>query len=687
MGISANPNERYSVMRVDKAEGKNLAQGELLLIAKPLTADDAPLKKNMNILAWSEIKEIEAENLDRLTARHPFYEKDSLFMLGDHVLMTDGTGLVHTAPAHGLEDYEIGLRYALEPFNPVDDHGRFKSELPIFGGKDINEATPEILQLLEDNGSLIAKSKLSHSYPHCWRCKKPVIYRTTPQWFISMEHNDLRKKALSAITNDVRWTPEWGSNRIYSMVENRPDWCISRQRLWGVPIALFTCKKCGKVITDDAVQAKVIASFKERGADAWYENDISYYLGNDTKCPACGGDIQKEMDILDVWFDSGTSHAAVCEVREELGGTADMYLEGTDQHRGWFHSSLLESIATRGKAPYKEVLTHGFVVDDDLQKMSKSLGNAVTPDEILKTYGAEILRLWVAAEDYTNDIRISPLILTRLVESYRKIRNTCRFLLGNLYDFEPADALEFKELKQLDRYILLKWQDCLERLYNGFENYQFHIFFHSIMNFCTNDLSSFYLDIIKDRLYSSIPDSGDRRSAQTAIFILTKELAAVIAPILSFTADEVWEFIPAWDGKPESVFTEYFPKLGRFEDDALRLRFDRLLSVRKVANRALEKARADKIIGHSLDAALVIGVKDGRDELSNLDEELSRLLIVSEAEIRDYDEGAAEKDDSTSVSALPSDAPKCERCWSRSKQTDENGLCPRCVEVLKGMRR
>jgi isoleucyl-tRNA synthetase len=456
MGISLNPYERYCIMRVDKSSSKNLKPGELLLIAKPLAAETSPLKGNMGVLAWSEIREVNPQALDGAYARHPFYEKDSLFMLGEHVLMTDGTGLVHTAPAHGLEDYEIGLRYGLNAFNPVDDNGRFIPDLPLFAGRDINEATADILKTMDENGSLIASGILSHSYPHCWRCKKPVIYRSTPQWFISMQHNDLRKNALSAILNSVRWIPSWGSNRIYSMVENRPDWCISRQRNWGVPIALFVCRECGHIITNEEIQSKIIASFEEHGADAWYENDIPFYLGEDYRCPKCGSnDIHKEMDILDVWFDSGTSYAAVCEVREELGGKADMYLEGTDQHRGWFHSSLLESIATRGKPPYKEVLTHGFVVDDDLQKMSKSVGNALTPDEILKDYGAEILRLWVAAEDYTNDIRISNLILKRLVESYRKIRNTCRFLLGNLYDFSPTDALKFEDLKELDRFILL----------------------------------------------------------------------------------------------------------------------------------------------------------------------------------------------------------------------------------------
>lgn len=691
MGISAHPSEIYSVMRVDEATSANLKQGELLLVAQPLTKDDAgetPLREKMGIVRWTEVKSMPGKDLDRLIARHPFYDRDSLLMVGEHVLMTDGTGLVHTAPAHGQEDYVIGNLYGLEVFNPVDDYGKYKADLPLFGGMDINTANKEILNLMQENGSLIASSMFSHSYPHCWRCKKPVIYRATPQWFISMEHNNLRQKALNAIEHEVKWIPAWGANRIHSMVENRPDWCISRQRTWGVPIAMFTCRSCDNIIMDQEIEDRVVKSFEEHGADAWFDFDNDYFLGKDAVCPHCGSkDIKKESDILDVWFDSGTSHAAVCEVRPELG-KADMYLEGTDQHRGWFHSSLLESIATRGKAPFREVLTHGFLVDADLRKMSKSLGNVVTAEELVKAHGAEIIRLWVAGEDYTEDIRLSKDIIKRVEESYRKIRNTGRYLLGNLYDFNPdTDMLPFDELMDLDKYILLRWQDTLKKIYAGYDAYQFHMFYHTFINFCINDLSAFYLDIIKDRVYSYGAASKMRRSAQSAMFTLIKEMAVVMAPVLSFTSDEVWDYLPAWNGKEEFVFEETFPPADRFSDDALRAKFDLLLEVRKTANKALETARADKVIGHPLDAKIFIGMKSGVDSLLSINEGLTRLLIVSEAEVLPFDkvpDGSINEEGTIIVKAQLSDAQKCDRCWTRSRDVGEKteGLCNRCADVL-----
>ncbi|KAL1110064.1 hypothetical protein AAG570_014044 [Ranatra chinensis] len=492
MAISANPAEEYSVMRVDKvqddAQAGNLKEGELLLVAAP---------------RWSLVKSISGDSLEHLQTKHPFYDRTSMIILGDHVLMTDGTGLVHTAPAHGLEDYAVGNKYGIEVYNPVDDYGKFREDLPLFGGMDINKANKKIIDLMQDNGTLIAWGKMEHSYPHCWRCKEPVIYRSTPQWFISMEVNGLREKALDAVYNKVKFIPSWGSNRIGSMVENRPDWCISRQRVWGVPIALFTCRKCEGVIFNEEMEKKVIDSFVKMGADAWFEHDVEYYLGKDAKCPHCGsGDIRQETDILDVWFDSGTSHAAVCEARPELG-EADMYLEGSDQHRGWFQSSLLESIATRGKAPFKEILTHGFLVDADMKKMSKSVGNVVLPEEIIAKHGAEIMRLWVASEDYTDDIRISDEIIKRQVESYRKIRNTMRYLLGNLYDFNPdEDSVPFAEMMDLDRYILLKLDETLNKIYAGYEDYQFHAFLPCFYEFLHNrSISSVFRYIKRQALF------------------------------------------------------------------------------------------------------------------------------------------------------------------------------------------
>jgi isoleucyl-tRNA synthetase len=624
-----------------------------------------------------------------MTAKHPFYDRESLVIIGEHVLMTDGTGFVHTAPAHGMDDYIIGNRYKLEVFNPVDDFGAFKADLPIFGGKKIKDANVEIIRLMDENGTLITSSKLNHSYPHCWRCKEPVIYRATPQWFISMGVNDLRKKALAAIEEQVRWIPAWGGNRLHSMVESRPDWCISRQRSWGVPIALFTCRKCEGVIINKDVEQKILDSFVGMGADAWFEHDIAYYLGENAKCPHCGsGDIRKETDILDVWFDSGTSHAAVCEVRPELKTRADMYLEGTDQHRGWFQSSLLESVATRGVAPFKEVLTHGFVMSGDMRKMSKSSGNVVSPEELIKNYGAEIIRLWVSCEDYTEDIRISNDIIKRQVEAYRKIRNTARYLLGSIHDFNPdTDSVSFEKMTELDRYILLRWEETLEKIYGGFDNYQFHIFYHTFMNFCISDLSALYLDVIKDRVYSYAPASFERRSAQTVMYILAKEMAIVMAPVLSFTADEVWEYLPAAKDKTEYVFEETFPKLDRFRNDGLTDKFAKLLSARKAVNKALELSRSEKIIGHSLDAKVIIGTKE---QMPSIDEGLARFLIVSEAEVTQFDDvtdGVLNEEGTFTVRVSPSEAPKCVRCWTHSgsvgKSSKHIELCDRCVKVME----
>jgi isoleucyl-tRNA synthetase len=475
------------------------------------------------------------------------------------------------------------------------------------------------------------------------------------------------------------------------MIETRPDWCISRQRSWGVPIALFTCEDCGHIIINEEIEKKIVASFVQEGADAWFEHDAQYYLGKDPKCPACGsGKVFKETDILDVWFDSGASHAAVCEERPELGGQADMYLEGTDQHRGWFHSSLLESIATRGKAPFREVLTHGFVVDGDLKKMSKSLGNFITPEDLIDKYGAEIIRLWVAAEDYTGDIRISDDILKRLVESYRKVRNTSRYLLGSLADFNPdKDCLVFADLADLDRYILLRWERVLEKIYAGYKNFQFHIFHHIFLNFCINDLSSFYLDIVKDRLYSSGASSCERRSGQTAIFRLIKEMAVVMAPVLSFTADEIWDYLPSWENKPEFVFEEEFPPINVLKDDGIVSKMEKLIAVRKTANKALELSRAEKIIGHSLDADLVIGLKNKDDEadILSVDEGFARMLIVSSARFapfEDIKDGVLNEEGDIIVSVKAGSAPKCERCWIRDAGVGRKheGLCERCSEVL-----
>lgn len=677
----------YALIKVCESENKNIAEGEYLIVADKLLEN---LTTEFKIKSFETVKTFTGAELEGLVNKHPFYERDSMIIVGDHVTIDAGTGLVHTAPGHGQEDYVVGMKYGLEVLNPVDDYGVFKPDTELFAGEHINKANPKIIELLDKTGILLNHSEINHSYPHCWRCKKPVIFRATPQWFISMETNSLREKALEEIKR-VQWIPSWGQNRINAMIESRPDWCISRQRTWGVPIAVFTCQDCEEVYIPKDVQEKVVQAFREHGADAWFDMETEEFVGKDASCKKCGSSrLRKETDILDVWFDSGVSHAAVCEERKELGWPVNMYLEGSDQHRGWFHSTLLESVGTRGRAPYDEVLTHGFVVDGKGRKMSKSAGNVVSPDEIINKYGAEVLRLWVAAEDYTEDIRISNDIVNRLVESYRKIRNTARYLLGVISDFNPdKDAVEYEKLTDLDRYALIRWQAIKERIYTAYDKYQFHVFYHTFLNYCINDLSSFYLDIIKDRVYSYKKDSHLRRSAQTALFTITKEMSIMIAPILSFTADEIWEFIPNWEGKSDLIFEELFAPVLALKDPKLEEKWDRIIEIRKEVNKALELARAEKVIGHSLGAKVIIGLSEADRALMTADEGIEKIFIVSELvleNIDSFDGPYVSEDKTVKVLASASENKKCERCWCQvptvGQSAEHPTLCARCVEAI-----
>lgn len=684
LGIAANAELEYSVIKITETCNKNLEVGEMIILATDLIES---LAEQFHIHKYDTVKVFRGTELERVEFQHAFYNRVSLGILGDHVTLEAGTGLVHTAPGHGQEDYQVGLEYGLEVYNPVDDRGIYRPNVEIFAGQHIKKANPAIVEMMDEQGSLLNHGDIDHSYPHCWRCKSPVIFRATPQWFISMETNDLRKNVLEEIKK-VRWTPSWGENRITSMIENRPDWCISRQRTWGVPIAVFLCEDCGEVVTNKEIQKNVVDAFNKEGADAWFDRPNEDFLPEGTKCSCGGTRFSKETDILDVWFDSGTSHAAVMEVRDELTWPANMYLEGSDQHRGWFHSSILESVGSRGVAPYKEVLTHGFAMDGKGRKMSKSLGNTVNPKDIINKFGAEILRLWVSAEDYSEDVRISQDIIQRLVESYRKIRNTARYLLGNISDFNPdKDMVAFEDMLDLDRYALARWQEVKKRIYYAYTTYQFHTFYHTFINFCIGDLSSFYLDILKDRLYAYKADSRERRSAQTVLFTMVKEMSVLIAPVLSFTADEIFEYIPEYEGKGENVFVEMFAPVTEYKDEENFNKWLKILEIRKEVTKALELARAEKTIGHPLDADITIGIDPETAKVLTADEGIERIFIVSEVKVVSPDELSdchVSEDGKIKVAVTPSENAKCERCWTKSKTIGNTteGICDRCAEAL-----
>ncbi len=668
--------------------------------------------------AWS------GSDLEGIVCRHPWLDRDVQVILGDFVTQDQGTGCVHIAPGHGQEDYEVGQRYGLEVLAPVDSEGKFTAEAGDLAGESVFKADRRIIQKLIDNCALLKEEKLTHSYPHCWRCKKPVIFRATEQWFISMEKNDLRGKALEAI-DQVAWIPPWGRERIRGMLESRPDWCISRQRSWGVPIPVFYCNRCRKPLLGREICDHVASIFETEGSDAWFIRPVSELAPADLRCSGCDGrDFSREEDILDVWFDSGVSHAAVAELDGRLGGRADLYLEGSDQHRGWFHTALLTSVATRGRAPYRSVLTHGFTLDGKGRKMSKSLGNVIAPQEIAKKFGAEILRLWVSAEDYREDVRISDEILNRLVEAYRKLRNTARFLISNLYDFDPnKDLVQPERLAELDRWILHRTQLLLGRCREAYEKFELHAVYHALNNFCSVDLSALYLDIVKDRLYCEGASSPERKSAQTTLYRILETLVHLMAPILSFTAEEIWEHIPKRSGAAESVFMSQMPLPDeRLVDEELGAKWDQILKVRGEILKALEEARNFGLIGHSLDARVVLyPVSYDRDApLKNLlscDQVLlwNDIAIVSAVERKS--EGPS-MEIQECISSMPpggwkpfgpahpsglqnesilfksellggpilvtkAEGQKCERCWKYEPQVKEPAMvCPRCSTVL-----
>ena len=636
------------------------------------------------------------EGFDGLETQRPLTTGLSPVLLGDFVTLEQGTGCVHIAPGHGMEDYILVLEHnakaspgeRLEILAPVDDTGRFTAIVKDFAGQHVFKANPGIVEHLQASGRLLGHGLLAHSYPHCWRCKSPVIFRATEQWFVSMETNALRRQSLAEIDR-VRWIPPWGKDRINGMIANRPDWCLSRQRVWGVPIPGFTCKACKRVLADPIVIEHVAKLVEEQGADVWFQKSAAELMPNSTTC-ACGShEFEKERDILDVWFESGVSYAAVLKPRRWW--PADLYLEGSDQHRGWFHSALLAGVVTDRRAPYEAVLTHGFVLDGQGKKMSKSAGNVVAPQDVIKQSGAEILRLWVSAQDYRDDVRISPEILNHLVEAYRKIRNTCRFLLSNLYDFNPArDRVAYEKLPELDRWALMRLEELKGKVRRAYEEFEFHAIYHALNNFCSVDLSAVYLDILKDRLYTFRADSPLRRGSQTVLYEIILAITKLMAPVLSFTAEEIWRTLFAqFDGTlgVDSVHLNLFPEAHpEWQDDELGQRWEQLLEVRVAAQAALEEQRREKVIGSSLEANVEIKANSEKYMfLQNYEADLSTIFIVSRVKLTSVNNLPHKPDFLVAVSK--STSKKCERCWNYREAVGQNEqhptLCDRCVEAVQ----
>ncbi|MFR1587535.1 isoleucine--tRNA ligase [Eubacterium sp.] len=679
VAICVGPNYEYSLLK---------ANGEYYVMATDL----APVAMaDAGITDYETVGIIRGDELEYMKTAHPFIDRTSLVIVGDHVTLESGTGCVHTAPGHGVDDFIVCKKYPEIPIVvPVDNKGVLTEEAGQFAGLTTEEANKPIAEYLDKIGALFALKKIKHQYPHCWRCHKPVIFRATSQWFCSVD--DFKDAAVKA-AEDVKWYPEWGKDRLQSMVLERADWCISRQRKWGVPIPVVYCKDCGKEIIDDGVMQKVSDIFGKEGSDAWYAHDAEYFLPEGFKCPHCGksNGFEKESDIMDVWFDSGSSHAAVCRKRPYLKWPADVYLEGADQYRGWFQSSLLTSVAAGDGAPYKQIITHGWTVDGEGRKMSKSLGNGIAPQEIISKYGADILRLWVASADYHADIRISPEILKQISDNYRKIRNTARYCLGNLYDFDPdKDMVSNDELEELDKYALMKLDEVIAIARKGYDEYEYHTTAHALHNFCVVDMSNFYFDVLKDRLYTTAPDSKSRRAAQTVLYKVLDALTLILAPILAFTCDEIWTAMKHDKSRnPEGPLFNSIPTADYIEtDEAFIAKWDRIHEIRTDVQKALELARNEKVIGKPLEAKVTL-YADGElaDFLKSELKSLPEIFITSAVEIADG-EGEFKGDvKGLSITVNKADGEKCERCWKFSDTVGQDSehptLCAHCAETMK----
>lgn len=677
LAIAYHPNFEYVAVEAD---------GEAYIVAAGLLAQTA------DALGWKAprvLAHFPGRHMEHTSFRHPIIRRESKGILAEHVTLEQGTGAVHTAPGHGHEDFLVGQKYGLPPYCPVDADGRFIQTDPSLGeipqpllGKTIWEANPIVIALLRQSGALMAESKLEHSYPHCWRCHNPTIFRATEQWFIGMERNNLRQRALEAI-RQVKWLPAWGEERISNMIANRPDWCISRQRIWGVPIIIFYCASCREPYTEPAALRSIVELFRTHSADVWYERSPEQLLPHNVRCPRCGGSrFVKENDILDVWFDSGASHLAVLGHSPDLPWPSDLYLEGGDQYRGWFHSSLLIGVALKGASPYRACATNGWTLDGEGRAMSKSLGNVIEPEKIISRFGAEVLRLWVASVEFWEDVRLSDTILDRLTDAYRKLRNTFRYALGNLADFDPQNsAIAPSQLLPLDQWILVRAEDLVRRCRAWYEEFAFHRLYHAIYDFATTDLSAIYFDILKDRLYTAATNSHARRSAQTAIYRINYALVRLLAPILSFTTEEVWRHMRRPAGAPLSVHLAEFPTpeeltCGLTDADRQRVQdFERLMEIRPHVLKSLEEARQEKFIGAPLEARVRIRADgDIMPLLKRYAQELPALFIVSEVQLEQA------PDQPLSISVERAGGAKCERCW---KYTYDIGAHPRFPTICR----
>lgn len=669
VAVALHPDFEYALAQTDDKF--------IILLKELIPSLEQKLSRKINILKTFLGKKVEGIRL-----KHPFLNRESLLVLADFVSSLEGTGCVHIAPGHGEEDFSLVDKYNLEVIMPVNEKGIFENIDERFNGKNIEEASFLVIEELKKKEKLLHYEKITHLYPHCWRCKNPIIFRATFQWFLNVDHLNLRKEALEEIKK-IKWIPPQGEERMEGMLERRPDWCLSRQRLWGVPIPAIKCTSCGEVILDEEVIEKTAEIFRKEGSDSWFKEKMEKFLPTDFKCPSCGGEqFNKENDILDVWFESGASFLAVVKNHKDLNFPSDIYLEGSDQHRGWFQVSLLPSLIKEKQAPFKIVLTHGFVVDEEGKKMSKSLGNVISPQEVISKLGAEILRLWSAYSDYTQDIKLSPKILEQLVDIYRKIRNTIRFLLGNLYDFSPSqDKVNYEELNEIDKYMLTKTTLFWEEILKDYENFSFYKVCQKIFNFCNLDLSSFYLDILKDRLYTYAKNSKERRSAQTVLYYILERIVKLIAPILSFTAEEVHLSFPSWNNKKESIYLYEFESnlYPSYRNEEILKKWERILSLREKVLKEIERKREEKIIGSSLEAEIILFFENEDYEFyKNYTEVLREVFIVSKVNI---------KKGQFLIQVNRAKGEKCLRCWNYKEEVGKNKefpyLCSRCISVIK----